>query len=127
MKLDLNDETFLMYAIKNYDNPSCTGMDEFVADLKTFKYLTRLFRRYSSKKILKERLIINHLIILYNVFSIEAATSMLFYKIEPEHWPILKTFLIFLGYLAGDTKYIGDIHISSIPLDMTIANTLRKI
>lgn len=127
MNLELNDETFLLYAIKHYDNPHCLGMKEFLDDLKTFKYLTRLFRRYTKKNVLKERLIINHLVIFYNVFEFNAATNMLFYKIDEEFWPILKTFLIFLGYLSHDTKKIGDVDVIAIPVDMDIANVLRKI
>ena len=127
MRLDLNDDTFLMYAIKNYDNPACSGMQEFQNDLKTFKYLTRLFRRYTNKDVLKERLIINHLIVFYNVFEINAATNMLFYRIDEEFWPILKTFLIFLGYLALDVDKIENVNISAISLDTNVAEVLRKI
>ena len=92
--IELNEENFLVYALKNYNSPECTGMDDFEEDVKRFKYLKRLFRRYAKTDILSHRLIINHLIVLYNVFG-GAATPLLFYKTDEDHWPILKTFLVF--------------------------------
>ena len=86
-----------MYAIKNYDNPQCEGEKEFEDDLKRFKYIKRLLRRYYDTGVLKERLLLNHLIVLNNVFSAEAATTLLLYKIQPTYWPALKSFLIFLN------------------------------
>jgi len=88
-----------MFAIKHYSNPSCVDEQEFLDDMKRFKYLKRLFRKYDTSKDLKMRLIINHIIILANVFGVEAATTLLFFKIEKNHWSILKSFLIFLHYM----------------------------
>src|SRR6056300_1272600 len=105
----LNESNFLLYAAANYTN-TVYDIDEFNDDLKRFKYLKRLFSRYSEKGELKERMILNHIITLYNVFRSEAATRMLFYKIDEEHWDILKTFLLFLHYMPNiisDIEYEG--------------------
>jgi hypothetical protein len=97
-----------MYAIKHYDNPHCKGMDEFLDDLKRFKYLKRLFRKYNTGKDLKERLILNHIIVIYNLFGPEAATKMLFYKIEQKFWSQLKTFFsVFEFYAPGSNSIQG--------------------
>ncbi len=117
--LDLNDETFLMYAIKNYDNPSCNGMSDLEEDIKRFKYLKRLFKRYENTGVLGDRLILNHLIILYNVFG-NSATNMLFYKIEEQYWSYLKTFLVFLNRIT-------DTALPNIIIDFNIAEKLRKL
>ena len=95
----LTPENINMFAIKHYSNPSCVDEKEFLDDMKRFKYLKRLFRKYDTSKELKMRLIINHIIILANVFGVEAATTLLFFKIEKNHWSILKSFLIFLHYM----------------------------
>ena len=95
----LTPENINMFAMKHYDNPSCVDEQEFLDDMKRFKYLKRLFRKYDTSKDLKMRLIINHIIILANVFGVDAATSLLFFKIERNHWPILKAFLVFLHYM----------------------------
>ena len=95
----LTPENINMFAMKHYDNTSCVDEQEFLDDMKRFKYLKRLFRKYDTSKDLKIRLIINHIIILANVFGVEAATTLLFFKIEKEHWPILKAFLVFLHYM----------------------------
>ena len=95
----LTPENINMFAMKHYDNPSCVDEQEFLDDMKRFKYLKRLFRKYDTSKDLKMRLIINHIIILANVFGVEAATTLLFFKIEKNHWSILKSFLIFLHYM----------------------------
>ena len=124
---ELNDDNFLIFAIKNYDNPNCSGMLDLQEDLKRFKYIKRLFKRYSKTGILTERLILNHIIVLYNVFG-SAATKLLFYKIEEEFWSQLKTFLVYLNYMP--MKVIGissNRNLEDIPLDTTIINTLRKI
>ena len=95
----LTPENINMFAIKHYDNPLCVDEKEFLDDMKRFKYLKRLFRKYETSKDLKMRLVINHIIILANVFGVDAATTLLFFKIERNHWPLLKTFLVFLGYM----------------------------
>ncbi len=95
----LTPENINMFAIKHYDNPLCVDEKEFLDDMKRFKYLKRLFRKYETSKDLKMSLVINHIIILANVFGVDAATTLLFFKIEKNHWPLLKTFLVFLGYM----------------------------
>ena len=90
---DLNEKTYLLYAMKEYSNPQCIEIEEFNDDLKKVKYIKRLFNQYVSEGILKERLLLNHIIIFYNVFPPKAATRILFFKIEEKFWPILKTFL----------------------------------
>ena len=95
----LTPENINMFAMKHYDNPSCVDEQEFLDDMKRFKYLKRLFRKYDTSKDLKMRLIINHIIVLANVFGVDAATSLLFFKIEKNHWSILKAFLVFLHYM----------------------------
>jgi hypothetical protein len=124
---DLNDETFMIYAIKAYDKPNCV-MSEFYEDLKRIKYVKRLFIKYHKSKEIKERLIINHLIVLYNVFGATAATRILFYKIDQKYYSILKTFLIFLNYMPKViTKVRGKtIRTTEIPVDLKLAEILRK-
>ena len=120
----LCDKTFLMYAMKTYCNSECSGVEEFHEDLNRIKYLKRLFGKYKSSGELKERLILNHLIILYNIFPLESATRILFYKIEEMYYIELKTFLTFLGNLP---KSIPEVDLSQIPLDQRIINKLREI
>jgi hypothetical protein len=129
MNNELNEDNFIMYAIKHYENPHCSGISEFNDDLKRFKYLKRLFRRYSLGKGLKERLIINHIIIIYNLFGPDAATKMLFYKIEKKFWSQLKTFLIFLNYMPLEVIVSKQITIkdTDIPIDNDIVKVLRTI
>ena len=121
---DLNDNNFVMYAMKLYDNPQCLGMEEFKDDLNRLKYVKRLLRKYYNSGILRERLILNHMIILSNVFGIEGAVRMLFYKVEKELHPLFKTFLVFLEYLPE--KQQGSDY-DMIPLDTHVIDTLRKI
>lgn len=129
MKFELTEENFTLYAIKHYDNPHCKGMDEFMDDLKRFKYLKRLFRKYNAGKDLKERLILNHIIVIYNLFGPEAATKMLFYKIEKKFWSQLKTFLVFLNFMPLEVIVSKGIEIkeADIPLDEDIIQVLREI
>ena len=109
------------YACGNvYNNPECIDVEEFKEDLARFKYLKRLLRRYELTEDLQHRLILNHLIVLYNVFGIPAANKMIWYKIEPEHWTYIKPFLVFLNYLPMDEKV-------EVPLDPYIVDVLRKI
>ena len=97
MKFDeLNESNYILFAIKHYENPSCVTREDFDEDVKRFKYLKRLLKRYVQGGSLRTHLIINHLIILYNVFG-EAATPLLFFKMEREYWSLLKTFLLFLN------------------------------
>lgn len=125
---DLTEDNFIMYAMKAYSSPHCI-MSEFESDLKRTKYLKRLFRRYKITKGLKERLILNHIILLYNVFNAEAATRILFFRIDEKDYDILKTFLIYLNYMPDRVKGINgkDIISSDILIDMNVADILRKI
>ena len=125
---DLNDDNFIMYAMKAYNSPHCI-LSEFESDLKRTKYLKRLFRRYKITKVLKERLILNHLILLYNVFGAEPATRILFFKIDETDYDVLKTFLIYLNYMPERVKGIRgkDYMSSDILIDMNVADILRRI
>jgi hypothetical protein len=125
---DLNEETFLIYAMKAYEKPNCI-MSEFDGDLKRTKYVKRLFRRYKATKNLKERLILNHIISLNNVFGPEATVRILFYKVDEKDYDILKTFLIYLNLLSNVVLNIrgSKIKTSDIPLELSVADILRKI
>lgn len=128
MMTELTNENFVMYAIKNYDNPSCSGIKEFENDLKRLGYVKRLLGRYRATADIKERLIINHLVVLYNVFGVEAATNMLFFKIQERFWPQLKPFLVFLNYMPEQVRHRNRvINSSDIALDEVIVEILRKI
>ena len=96
---NLTKDNITMYAIQHYHNPSCEGMGEFNDDMKRFKYVKRLFRKYEETSILKERLLLNHIIVLNNFFGAEASSTLLFFKTEKVHWPILKGFLEFLNIM----------------------------
>jgi hypothetical protein len=93
---ELTEDNYLIFAIKNYDNPQSSTYDDFEEDMKRFKYIKRLLKKYTTSDILRTHLILNHLIILFNVFG-EAATPLLLYKSDKQHWSCLKTFLIFLN------------------------------
>ena len=123
--MKLSEENFVMYAMKHYDNPQCQTVQEFEEDLKRFLYLKKLFARYKKNGDLKERLILNHIIVLYNLFG-EALTNMLFFKVEEEHWSALITFLIYLNRVDEKIEY-NDIIVSNISVDQHVASVLRKI
>jgi len=95
---ELTPDNWIIFAIKHYDNPQSVTYEDFEEDLKKFKYIKRLFRRYETAGELKTHLILNHIILLYNVFG-DAATPLLFFKIEDNYWPVLKSFLLFLDRL----------------------------
>ena len=126
---DLNDDNFSMFAMKEYNDIQCTDIEEFYDDLKKIKYIKRLFNIYKNTGQLKERLILNHLIVFYNVFPVQSGTRILFYKIEKDFWPMLKTFLIFLDRMPETIDSIrGEIiRASDIQLDNGIITRLRKI
>ncbi len=131
MNFEKLDETnFLLYAAKHYDNPSCFDTLEFYEDLNRFKYLKRLFSRYEETGELKERLILNHIIVIYNLFGVEASTRMLFFKLKDFH-SLLTPFLIFLNFLPERVFNIGiegkTINTSDIIHDPVIIKALRKI
>lgn len=124
----LNNSSFLLYAAKHYDNPQCFDTQEFYDDLKRFKYLKRLFNKYKETGELKERLVINHLQILYNLFGVEPTTRMLFYALS-FHYEYLKPFLVLFNTLPDTIYNINgkDIKSSNIPMDPKIVDILRKI
>ncbi len=119
---ELNEENFLLFAIKNYENPQAVTKEDFDRDLNHFKYIKRLFRRYKNTGVLKTHLLINHFVILYNIFG-EATTPMLFFKIDNDLWSYMKTFVVFLNRLPEYPR--GYIH--DIPIDLYCAKELEKI
>jgi len=121
----LNESNFLLYAMHHYDNPQCHSLSEFDEDLKKILYLKKLLSRYKNNGELRERLILNHIIVLYNIFG-DAATRMLFYKIEKSCWDVLVTFLVYLERMPETIPEYGII-LSEIKLDETVIATLRKI
>ena len=126
---DLNEKNFLLYAMKEYNNPQCVDIDEFNDDLKKIKYIKRLLNQYISEGNLKERLLLNHIIVFFNVFTTKAATRILFYKMEEEFWPMLKTFLFYLNYMPEDrVESINgrEILVTDIPMDQRIIDSLRQ-
>lgn len=118
--MELNDRTFLLYAAKHYVNPCCMDISEFYEDVSRFKYLKKLLKRYKDKGELQERLILNHIIIIGNSFGINAGVKLCFFKIPEEHWPALKTFMLYLNYIHPE-EYIN------IPSDIYVARKLQLI
>jgi hypothetical protein len=125
---ELNNDNVTIYAVKAYDRPNCV-MSEFKDDMKRFNYLKRLFKRYRKLDELRERLVLNHLVVLCNVFGPEVATRLLFYKMAKDDYPALKTYLTFLSVMPDRVRGIKgqDIISSDIPVDMKIADMLRDI
>lgn len=128
LNYDLNDENFLILAMKAYNNVNL-ALTEFESDIKRVKYIKRLINQYNNDKDLKERLILNHIIVLSNVFGIEFTTKLLFFKIEEKNWSILKVFLVYLNYLPDYIRTISgcEINCKEIPLDWNVVERLRKI
>jgi len=119
---ELNEDNFLLFAIKHYENPQAVTKEDFDRDLNHFKYIKRLLKRYKNTGQLKTHLLINHFTILYNIFG-EATTPMLFYKIESDLWSVMKTFVIFLNRLPQYPKcYIHD-----VPVDIGCLAELQKV
>lgn len=125
---NLTEDNFLIYAMKCYNAPHCI-MSEFESDIKRTKYLKRLFRKYKISKLLKERLILNHIILLNNVFGPVPTARILFYKTDERDYDILKTFLEYLDIMPDEVIGIKgkNIHTSEIPLEPTIAEILLNI
>ena len=119
---ELNDGNFLLFAIRNYENPQAVTKEDFDKDLNHFKYIKRLLKRYKNTGQLKTHLLINHFIVLYNIFG-DATTPMLFYKIEKELWDVMKTFIIFLNKMPDYPKS----HIHDIPVDLECLAELHKV
>ena len=118
--MKLTKTNLIVYAAKHYYNPSCIDGDEFFSDLKRIKYVKRLLNKYRTTGEMSERLILNHLIVLYNVFGAEATVEMLAVKVELESWPALKPFLIFLRIIKND-------EITGIDMDAHVVTKLRQI
>tara|TARA_Y100001960_G_C14151652_1_gene576350 strand:- start:1 stop:405 length:405 start_codon:yes stop_codon:yes gene_type:complete len=119
---ELNDDNFQLFAIKNYENPQAVTKEDFDKDLNHFKYIKRLLKRYKNTGVLKSHLLLNHFIILYNIFG-EATTPMLFFKIDEELWPAMKTFIIFLNRFPEYPKT----HIHDIQVDLDCLRELNLI
>jgi hypothetical protein len=125
---DLTNDSIMLYLAKAYDKPNCI-MSEFKDDMKRFNYLKRLFRRYRKMGELREQLVLNHLVVLYNVFGPEASARALFFKMSKDDYSALKTYLLFLSFMPERIRSIKghDILSSDIPVDMKIADALRQI
>jgi hypothetical protein len=125
---NLTDDNFIIYAMKNYNTPNCI-ISEFNDDLKRIKYIKRLIKKYKATSDLKERLILNHIIVLSNVFGAEATSRILFYKMDESDYDVLKTFLLFLNLLPSMILGIRgrNINTNVIQLDWNIVKTLRSI
>lgn len=121
----LTNENYIMYAMKHYTNPACIGIEEFYEDMNRLKYLKKLFQTYLNNGNLKERLVLNHIIILQNVLGIECANRILFFRLPPQMHPVVKTFLVFLNTLSKNQ--IPEADINSIPLDEEAIKVLRNI
>ena len=119
---ELNEDNFLLFAIKHYENPQAVTKEDFDRDLNHFKYIKRLLKRYKNSGQLKTHLLLNHFIILYNIFG-EATTPMLFFKIEEDLWSAMKSFIIFLGRFPEYTH--SDVH--DIQVDLLCLSELYKI
>jgi hypothetical protein len=117
---NITTNNFVMYAIKHYDNPQCEGEKEFHDDMKRFKYIKRLFKKYTLGGQLKERLLLNHIIILRNLFGTEACVTLLLFKTQKEYLSILKSFLIFLNMITED-------ELTGIESDNYVLKTLRTL
>ena len=117
---EITEENLLLYAAKNYYNPVCADAEEFMEDLNRFKYIKRLINKYLESGNLSDRLLLNHLIVVYNVFGIEAANRILELKLNEKHWEVVKPFLVFLRYITND-QYV------EISMDAHVVATLRKI
>lgn len=124
---DLNNDNFIVYAAKSYDSPNII-FSELEEDLKRIKYVKRLVKKYKLTGVLKERLILNHIIVLSNVFGPEATVRMLFLKFDKEDYHILKTFLLFLNYMPKVVPKVNGnfIQSSDITVDLFVATRLRE-
>jgi hypothetical protein len=118
---EINKTNYMIFAIRYYNNPNCLTIDEFHNDMKKFRHIKKLFNRYKNSGVLKTHLIINHLISLYNLFD-DAATPLLFYKIDQEYWTVLKSFLIYLNRYPEGSKSLD-----SIPVDINCIQNLKNL
>lgn len=117
---ELTEDNLFLYAAKHYDNPTFSDIEEFYEDLKRFKYLKRLLNRYIDQDDLAERLILNHLVVVFNSFGSSATLNILNLKLEEKHWPVIKPFLIFLNIIKND-------QLTNVSMDPFVVEKLRKI
>ena len=122
---ELTNENYLMFALLHYDNPHCVDIKEYFEDVRKLKYIKRLFNRYREDGVMKERLILNHIISFYNVFENEAATRLLFFRVGKEYHSVLKTFLVFLNRMPKQVN--ENLYSDSIQLDDKITEILRNL
>ena len=122
---ELTNENYLMFALLHYDNPHCVDIKEYFEDVRKLKYIKRLFNRYKEDDVMKERLILNHLISFYNVFDSEAASRLLFFRVGKEYHSLLKTFLVFLNKMPEQVN--ENLYSSDIKMDDKIIEILRNI
>ena len=122
---ELTNENYLMFALLHYDNPHCIDIKEYFEDVRKLKYIKRLFNRYKEDNVMKERLILNHIISFYNVFDNEAATRLLFFRVGKEYHSLLKTFLVCLNRMPDCVN--GKLYSSDIPMDDNIIKILRDL
>ena len=122
---ELTNENYLMFALLHYDNPHCVDIKEYFEDVRKLKYIKRLFNRYKEDGVMKERLILNHIISFYNVFQNKAATRLLFFRVGEQYHSLLKTFLVFLNRMPD--KITEDLYSDGIQLDDKVIEILRKI
>ncbi len=123
----LSNATFELFAAQHYDNPECEDMHEFQEDLNRFKYIKRILRKYKRTKTIDDksiRLALNHLILIFNLWGVKAGSIMLFFKIDKDLYPALKTFCVYLHSLP---KSVNEINTDEIPLDANIVKKLRQI
>ena len=116
----ITNDNVIMFAIKHYDNPQCDGEKEFYDDMKRFKYIKRLLRKHKDTNVLKERLLLNHIIVLHNLFGSEACVTLLLFKIQREYWCTLKSILLFLNILRDD-------ELKDVIESQEVLETLRKL
>ena len=122
---ELTNENYLMYALLHYDNPHCIDIKEYFEDVRKLKYIKRLFNRYKEDGVMKERLILNHIISFYNVFDNDAAARLLFFRVGKEYYSLLKTFLVFLNKMPEQIN--DNLYSSDIQLDDKITEILRNL
>lgn len=119
---ELNDNNYLLFAIKHYENPHSVTKEDFFDDLKKFKLIKKILKKYLNDNKMNSKLLINHFLMLYNVFG-EATTPLLFYKIERDYWSLIKTTIIYLGRFPEYPK--TDLHI--IPVDIDFLKILKQL
>jgi hypothetical protein len=120
----LNDDNFILYAMKLYDNPQCKNIEEFNEDIDRIKYIKRLLYKYINKGVLREKLVLNHIIVLGNLFTPLGCTKMLFHKLDKDMYPQLKSFLSYLNYLPEE---IEGVNLKDIEIDIFIIKKLKEI